>query len=76
MSDDVKVINAPERIWLQIGDDFETDEVDFDELDGVTWCADSQFETDIAYVRADLYELRIAELTQALVKAVEYGQRR
>lgn len=43
----------PERIWLQVGDDC-PDDAKFGELDGVTWCQDSQWSNDIAYVRADL----------------------
>lgn len=65
MTDDVKVINVPERIYLQIGDDFDPGEVDFSELQEVTWCADDIHGTDIAYVRAGALEAanaRIAEL--------------
>jgi len=53
MTDTVKVISAPERIYLQIGDVGLPAEVDFGELHEVTWCADRQFDTDIAYVRVD-----------------------
>jgi hypothetical protein len=65
MSDDMKVINAPDRIYLQIGDDFDPGEVDFSALQEVTWRADNIHGTDIAYVRADALEAasaRIAEL--------------
>jgi hypothetical protein len=65
MSEDLKVINAPERIYLQIGDDFDPGEVDFSALHEVTWCADNIHGTDIAYVRAAALEaayFRIAEL--------------
>jgi hypothetical protein len=54
MSDEeTKIINAPERIWLQVGDDFEPGEVDFSGLEGVTWCQDNISDTDIEYVRSD-----------------------
>jgi hypothetical protein len=65
MTDDLKVINAPERIYLQIGDDFDPGEVDFSALQDVTWCADNIHGTDIAYVRAEdlaAAHFRIAEL--------------
>lgn len=63
-TDDVDVINAPERIYLQIGDDFLLGEVDFDKLEGVTWCADSQFSTDITYVRATALEAANARISE------------
>jgi hypothetical protein len=69
VTDDVKVINAPDRVYLQIGDDFDPGEVDFSGLQEVTWCADNIHETDIAYVRADALEAantRIATLEQEL----------
>ena len=53
MSEETKIINAPERIWLQVGDDFEPGEVDFNSLSEVTWCQDNINGTDIEYVRAD-----------------------
>ena len=45
--------SAPKSIFLIVGDGLEGDEA-FDQLDGVTWCADSQFDSDIEYVRADI----------------------
>lgn len=53
MSEETKIINAPARIWLQVGDDFEPGEVDFGGLEGVTWCQDNISDTDIEYVRSD-----------------------
>ena len=45
---------APERIWLQVGDDaasiHEMKEVDWREA---TWCQDKIHDTDIEYVRID-----------------------
>ncbi len=47
------VANAPDRIYLVVGDLGETS--DFHELLGeVTWCEDSQGPHDVEYVRADL----------------------
>jgi hypothetical protein len=69
VSDDFKVINAPERIYLQIGDDFDPGEVDFSALQEVTWCADNIHGTDIAYLRADALEAanaRIASLEEQI----------
>jgi hypothetical protein len=69
MTDDMKVINAPDRIYLQIGDDVDPGEVDFSALQEVTWRADNIHGTDIAYVRADALEAanaHIAELEQEL----------
>lgn len=43
---------APERIYLVVGDVPEN--ADFQYLSDVTWCADSQFDTDIEYVRTDI----------------------
>lgn len=40
--------NIPERIYLQVGDECEASD-DFKDLDGVTWCADNVFDTDIEY---------------------------
>jgi len=45
--------SAPKSIFLIVGEGLEGDET-FDQLDGVTWCADSQFDSDIEYVRADI----------------------
>lgn len=42
--------NIPDKIYLQIGADTPKD-VDFKDLDEVTWCADKISENDIEYVR-------------------------
>lgn len=48
---------APERIWLQVGDDVftaaEMKDVDWNEA---SWCRDRIFDTDIEYVRVDHYK--------------------
>ena len=52
-----RLSQAPERIWLQVGDDDEVTlgldvmaEVNWNE---VTWCRDKIFNHDIEYVRID-----------------------
>ncbi|MFM0141798.1 hypothetical protein [Paraburkholderia sp. RL18-085-BIA-A] len=72
MSDDVKVINGPYLIYLQIGDDFDPGEVDFSELQEVTWCADNIHGTDIAYVRADALTAANARITELSAKCRLY----
>lgn len=46
---------APERIWLQVGDQTGDGDYPFPEHhDEVTWCADSVVACEVPYVRADL----------------------
>ncbi|WP_322864363.1 hypothetical protein [Aeromonas allosaccharophila] len=46
---------APERIWLQVGDQVGDGDHQFPEHhDEVTWCADSVVACEVPYVRADL----------------------
>lgn len=46
---------APERIWLQVGDQTGDGDCPFPEHhDEVTWCADSVVACEVPYVRADL----------------------
>ncbi|WP_429058940.1 ASCH/PUA domain-containing protein [Aeromonas jandaei] len=46
---------APERIWLQVGDQAGDGDYQFPEHhDEVTWCADSVVACEVPYVRADL----------------------
>lgn len=52
-----RISHAPERIWLQIGEDDygDVDEGDTADVDWkeVSWCRDKIFNTDIEYVRID-----------------------
>lgn len=41
--------NLPIRIYLQIDADGETPE-DFKELEGVTWCSERIYPTDVEYI--------------------------
>lgn len=49
-----RISGAPERIWLQVGDDV-TGSVEMSEVDWreASWCQDKIFDTDIEYVRID-----------------------
>jgi hypothetical protein len=48
------VQTAPERIWLQCGDEYDTCNHHFSDLGDVTWSADQATHVGIEYVRADL----------------------
>lgn len=41
--------NVPKKIYLQIGDDC-PDDLDFNELIGVSWCSDKINDNDIEYM--------------------------
>ena len=63
-----RVLNPPERIFLQVGEIEETCE--FDECnrsENVTWCQDAQFDTDVEYrlVRPSKYRERPVAATTA-----------
>ena len=51
---DTTIKTAPERIWLQLGDDPEAARCNFSELAEVTWSAGQETQVCIEYVRADL----------------------
>lgn len=55
-----KVLNAPKRIWLNVGE-LEGEDVDFLDLHEVTWADQSMFRGDIAYVREDALAEQKAE---------------
>lgn len=76
-----RIVNAPERIWLQVGCDDEVGEIDWKELShpDVSWCAERIDNTDIEYVRADLLatvrrEEREAAFKEALGILSEFGR--
>lgn len=58
-----RIINAPERIWLQVGCDDEVGEIDWKKLShsDVSWCDQRIDNTDIEYVRADPLATRLKE---------------
>lgn len=56
---DPKVLDAPERIYLQAGE--LTEDTPFSDLAEVTWCRDEVSDADVAYVRADLFDRVLRE---------------
>lgn len=50
-----RIVNAPARIWLQVGCDDEVGEIDWKELShsDVSWCEEKIHNTDIGYARVD-----------------------
>ena len=50
---DATIKNAPERIYLCLGEGLPGEEIEFHELHEVTWCADKQDANDIEYVLAE-----------------------
>lgn len=61
------VVRAPDQIWLCVGDMYDCRgcEVEFDDIKSsfeVSWCEEQMDESDVKYVRADLYEKLEAEL--------------
>ena len=56
---------APERIYLNLGNEETTYAEAVDAGWKVSWCEDQQDEWDVEYVRADLYEQRALQLPEA-----------
>jgi hypothetical protein len=55
-----RVTGSPESIWLVYGDiDGDADHAECDE---VMWCEDSQYASDVKYVRADQFDAQAAEI--------------
>ena len=80
----MKIKNLPKKIYLQIDADGETPE-DFNELFGVTWCADRQYVTDLEYILAKslpkdhvksdiIEESYLTEIKEDLIKCPECFQ--
>lgn len=57
------VTESPDVIWLQYGD-IESDctHAECSRQGYVTWCEDSQFDSDVKYVRADIHKAQADEL--------------
>ncbi|MBN3851953.1 hypothetical protein G3N59_01045 [Paraburkholderia sp. Ac-20340] len=49
---DMTIKNAPQRIYLVLGDGLPSEAIEFSSLHEVTWCADKQSAGDIEYVLA------------------------
>ena len=59
---------APKEIYLNRGAC--SDEFDWEHGEGITWCAEQIDDSDIAYIRKDIYDVardRIKELEEALM---------
>jgi hypothetical protein len=77
MSDDdedviheAQVLNAPETIWLVVGE-LDGDDVDFHECEEITWCDTDQFKNDIRYTRATPLTDAAPDLLKALEELLE-----
>ncbi len=74
MSNTPKVTGSPAVIWLVYGDlEHDDKHSNFQE---VTWCEDSQYDSDVKYVRADEVE-RLREANDNLmgeINALERNQ--
>lgn len=64
-----KVLNAPEEIYLVIGE-MDGQDVEFRDLEEVTWCDDSVYRDDIRYVRATPLMDAAKDLLEALTVAL------
>lgn len=65
--------DAPETIYLQTGDEDDCNAdhpLEFDS-DQVTWCQDQQYDSDIKYVRADLFTAALSRAEAAEAKLAE-----
>lgn len=53
-------MNEPKTIFLQVGEEYDEKEDSFRECEEVTWCVDSQFNTDIEYrLKSELDTLNV-----------------
>ncbi|MFM5015275.1 hypothetical protein ACEUBZ_00305 [Aeromonas veronii] len=63
---------APERIWLQVGDQVGDGDHQFPEHhDEVTWCADSVVACEVPYVRADLVGHVVSQPLRLLIQMTD-----
>lgn len=63
-----EVLNPPAEIYLIYGD-LDTD-AEHSECREVTWCKDSQFCTDVRYVRSDIYYEALLRADRLLTAAL------
>ena len=67
---DINVTAAPDAIWLVYGDlERDTTHAECYRDGDVNWCEDSQFPSDVRYVRADIADAAVAA---ALERRSEY----
>jgi hypothetical protein len=62
---------SPKIIYLNKGDCDE--EFDWVYHEGVTWCTDKIDDTDIEYIRKDVYDARIKQLEEVLRNSLRCG---
>lgn len=66
--------NLPEKIYLQIGEEADIDDdIDFNELVGVSWCSDKIEESDVEFVRSDIAEQMAKEFALFAVQNAKRG---
>jgi heterodisulfide reductase subunit A-like polyferredoxin len=66
--------NLPEKIYLQIGEEADIDDnIDFNELVGVSWCSDKIEESDVEFVRSDIAEQMAKEFAMYVVEQAVYA---
>jgi hypothetical protein len=66
--------NLPEKIYLQIGEEADiNDDIDFNELVGVSWCSDKIEESDVEFVRSDIAEQMAKEFALFAVQNAKRG---
>jgi len=65
-----ETIEIPEKIYLQIGDEVDLSQVNFNQLDheNVTWCDKSCFKNDLEYIDIRLYESLQQQLAETQSK--------
>jgi hypothetical protein len=68
------VSTAPERIWLQIGDDqdYLSEPFPYSAGEEITWCQDSVVAAEVKYIRADIAKAAHDDLVAALRECSEY----
>lgn len=64
--------NIPQKIYLQIGEDvsIKENDSDFNDLAGVSWCADKINKTDIEYVLKSEETFTKEQMIQCYIDAV------
>lgn len=69
--------NIPQKIYLQLGDDYLDESSDFNKCSEVTWCEDRQDESDTEYVLAE-YTKRASQspelINEILTKYMEWAE--
>jgi hypothetical protein len=63
--------NIPNKIYLQIGDDFEPDNFtgDFKELSEISWCVDKIYDGDIEYINRSSIKKKLEGKIESMEKS-------